>query len=421
MRIHKESAFQVRSYGYTAGHLIAVLTNFRTLRIYDTRLEPKATDDPDVGLLISIDYQDFISKFDEIIAVLGREQVASGAIERIFGVRATGAIPANTAFLNRINKWRLLLSQDLHTRYPKLSIVELSDFTQKIINRIIFIRMCEDRGIESEEMLHKAACKKNIIEVRALFKRMDDRYDTGLFDVSEDRLQDLYEVGTNVFLQIVDEVYAPNSPYSFSVLDADFLGQVYELFLGERLAFASSGKIVLEPKPTHENREIVTTPQALVDEVVHRTVKAKLSQSQLQSPITIDSIKALRVCDVAVGSSRFLLRVFDELIEATIEILRKGEDRSLLYRITDNNYKLVFQAKKEILRNCLFGIDIDYNAVEIARFSLIVRLLEDESIESLPSGRNLLPISTRTFCTAILLLIQTFSSNPAQFLTRLYR
>jgi type I restriction-modification system DNA methylase subunit len=391
IRTHKESALQVRSYGYTAGLSISILTNFRTLRIYDTRLEPKSTDGADVGLLMSVDYIDYPARFEEIFRVLGRDQVANGSIEQTFGVTPTGTIPANASFLNRINRWRVQLAQDLYSRYQDLSIDELSDFSQKIINRIIFIRMCEDRGIEGEEVLRNVARKRSFVELRALFKRMDDRYNTGLFDVDKDRLQDTYEIDADVFLEIVDEVYAPNSPYSFSVLDADFLGQVYELFLGQRLAIDSSDSVVLENKPAYEHREVVTTPQPLVDEVVRRAFQEKFSKLQAVAPISLDSIKSLRVFDVAVGSSRFLLRAFDELIEAAIEALRNEGNTALVYCVLDDNYKLAFKEKKAILRNCLYGVDIDYNAVEVARFSLMVRLLEDETGGTLPAGRKILP------------------------------
>jgi type I restriction-modification system DNA methylase subunit len=388
---HKESAFQIRSYGFTRDLPISVLTNFRTLRIYNTRLEPKSSDDADVGLLMSVDYEDYLIRFEEIFKVLGRDQVADGAIERTLGISPSGIIPTNASFLNRINKWRIQIAQDLHTRYSSLSIDELSDFSQKIINRIVFIRMCEDRGIEGEDVLREVAKKRDFIELRSLFKRMDNRYNTGLFAVAIDRLQDSYEIDTDVFLQIVDEIYTPNSPYIFSVLDADFLGQIYELFLVQRLAINSAGAVELQYKPAYEHREIITTPQPLVDEVVRRVFESKFNQLQTITSINLNSITSIRVCDVAVGSGRFLLRAFDELIEAAIVALRDEEDQTLLYCVSDNNYRLAFKVKKKIMENCLFGIDIDYNAVEIARFSLMVRLLEDETRETLPDGRKILP------------------------------
>lgn len=387
-----DSAFQVRSYGYSGGRAVSILTNFRTLRVYDTTLAPKAGDDADVGLLISVDYSDYPSKYGELVAMFGRNEVAAGSIEHFFGIAPGGSVPVNIAFLNRINSWRIRIAQDLHTRYPLLVIEDLSDFAQKIINRIIFIRMCEDRGIEGEEMLRNVANTLDLVKLRDLFIRMDDRYNTGLFDVTQDRLNDTYELDVDLFMAIVDEIYAPNSPYSFSVLDADFFGQTYELFLCKRLNFdPSTNNIILEDKPDYEHREVVTTPQPLVDEVVRRAFSSKFEQMSYQNPLTLASILELRVLDVAVGSSRFLLRAFDELVTKAIEVLKVSPGQPHIYRITDDNYQLSFDIKRNLLRRCLFGIDIDYNAVEVARFSLMIRLLEDETSSTLPDGTKILP------------------------------
>ena len=64
IRTHKESAFQARSYGYTAGHSISVLTNFRSLRIYDAKVEPRSTDDANVALLVDIQWDELPDRFN---------------------------------------------------------------------------------------------------------------------------------------------------------------------------------------------------------------------------------------------------------------------------------------------------------------------------------------------------------------------
>lgn len=390
IRNSKESAIQVRSYGYTAGLPISILTNFRTLSIYDTRLEPKPGDGVDVGLIKTIEFEEFPQEIEWLEERVGREAVARGGIDKYFEVSSTGIIPANESFLNRINGWRVRLGEDLHSKYPSLTIDEITDFTQKIINRIIFIRMCEDRGIEGEGLLRKAANKKSVLELRALFKQMDNRYNTGLFDVTKDRLNDTYEISTELFLDIVNEVYAPNSPYSFSVLDADFLGQVYELFLVQKLS-TENNAIVLVNKPSYLHREIVTTPQVLVSELVRRTFQAKFEALKATDSFNIENILSLRVLDIAVGSGRFLLQAFDFFVDSAIEALKESKNKKFLYEVSDSVYRLDFNIKKEILTNCLYGIDIDYNAVEIARFSLMVRLLEEEVKGTLPDGQKILP------------------------------
>lgn len=391
IRTRRDSAFQVRSYGWTAGMGVSILTNFHTLRVYDTRSAPLDTDNADVGLLLDISYNDLVNRFEEFEAIFGRDAVVAGSIEANYDIHVVGNLPVNEAFLERINSWRLRLAEDLYSRYRTLRIDELNDLTQKIINRIIFIRMCEDRGIEGEERLRRVATQKNLVELRRLFRELDERYNTGLFDSDNDPFQTQIAINSQLFLDIVEELYFPNSPYSFSVLDANFLGQVYERFLVKRLIIGTGRRILLEDKPAYEDREIVTTPQPLVDEIVNRAFSGLKGRLQAEGTTSFNDLKNLKILDIAVGSSRFLLRSLDELVDAAIEYFSRINDTQHIYRRTVGDYRLSFEAKKELLKSSLFGIDIDYNAVEVARFSLLVKLLEDENRTTLPAGRKILP------------------------------
>ena len=409
IRTNRDSAFQIRSYGWTAGLSVSILTNFRILRVYDTRSAPNEADHADTGLLLEIMCEEFETRINEIHSLFGREAVATGSLETNFRTSDTGGIPIGKVFLDRFNSWRLKIATDLCARYPSLGLAELNDLSQKIINRVIFVRMCEDRGIAGEGALRKVAEKRNIVELRRFFKEMDNRYNTGLFDVAADPLQSKYALSSAVFLEIVEELYFPKAPYSFSVLDADFLGQVYEHFLSKQLMSNGAGEITLNDKPAYEGREIVTTPQPIVDELVRRTFSGRLSVGIAN----LEALKALRVLDVAVGSSRFLLRALDELIDAAITCFRRTGDTSNIYRRSENDYRLRFEIKRDILLACLYGIDIDYNAVEVARFSLLVKLLEDENRGTLPTGRKILPNLNRNIIWGNSVVGADFPSNTS--------
>lgn len=385
---NKAAAFQVRSYGHTVGLPVSVLTNFRTLRIYNTRLEPRADDDADVGLLDSIHYADLPARFAHLLERFGRDNVARGSIDNLYGSTAAGTLAVSEKFLARINGWRVRLANDLHSRYPTLSVVELSDLAQKVVNRIIFLRMCEDRGIEARETLRKVARRRDNIELRTLFKKLDDRYNTGLFDVTQDRFQDHYELNAALFDDFVEEVYSPASPYSFAVLDADFLGQVYEHFLAKRLETLADGTIGLVQKPAYEDREIVTTPQPLVEEVIQRAFDARLNAAPAT---TFEELRQVRVLDVAIGSGRFLVHALDKLVDTAIGIIKSNSKDPRIYKVSGNEVRLRFEAKRQLLEECLYGIDVDFNAVEVARFSLMVKLLEDETADTLPDAKRILP------------------------------
>jgi len=391
IRTNRDSAFQVRSYGWTAGLVISILTNFRTLRVYDTQTAPSQIDNADVGLLLEIHFEELPTRFGELQSILGRDEVAQDSIEVHYGTGRGAGLPIGSLFLDRFNDWRLRVASDLHSRHHNLTVDELNDMAQKLINRMIFIRMCEDRGIEGEERLRTVASTMDDVELQRLFQQMDERYNTGLFDVTHDPMQNQYRLDSQLFLNIVEELYFPLAPYNFSVLDADFLGQVYEHFLAQRLVIDGNGQVRLEKKPAYEDREVVTTPQPLVDEIVRRTLLGRFTELEARSGLTFDVLTSLRVIDIAVGSSRFLLRCLDQLVDAAIAHFVRINDPARVYQKTQNEYRLSFEAKKKLLVNCLYGIDIDYNAVEIARFSLLVKLLEDENDQTIPTGRKILP------------------------------
>lgn len=386
----RDAAFQVRRYGWSAGLPISILTNFKHLRIYDTTLPPSSTDDADVALLYEFHYADYSGASEEITALLSRKSVASEAFCQNLADTRARRIRVNDVFLEKINGWRLALAGDLLSRHA-MDDRELNDVVQKIINRIIFIRMCEDRGIENENILRSSADRRDFVEIQGLFRRMDERYNTGLFDVDDDPFQRNYRVDADLFLSIVDEVYLPRAPYTFAVLDSNFLGQVYEVFLTQRLA-VENGVLSLKDKPVYEDREIVTTPQIIVDEVAKRTLYSAFFQKRgNRAAIPFDELCALKVLDIAVGSGRFLLKAFDLLVEEAVRHYQVEGARGEIFQRSVGDWQLCFSKKRAILANCLFGIDVDYNAVEVARFSLLVRLLEDENANTLPSGRKILP------------------------------
>lgn len=386
----RDAAFQVRRYGWSANLSISLLTNFKHLRIYDTTFPPSPTDDADAALIFEFHYTDYVRRSDEIAALLSRARVSSEAFYENFSDARGRGIQVNDVFLEKINEWRMSLARDLLLRYP-LDDGELNDVVQKIINRVIFIRMCEDRGIENENVLRAFADRRDFVEIQRLFRRMDERYNTGLFDVDDDPFQRDYQLETELFLSIVDDVYLPRAPYTFSVLDSDFLGQVYEVFLTQRLS-VDDGVLSLKDKPVYEDREIVTTPQVIVDELSKRTLHGCFSQKRGGgASLPFDEMRGLRVLDIAVGSSRFLLKAFDLLVEEAVRYYQAVGHHGEIFQRSVGDWQLCFTKKKEILTNCLFGIDIDYSAVEVARFSLIVRLLEDENANTLPTGRKILP------------------------------
>lgn len=373
---HVESIRQARRYGYSAEHPLVVLTNFRDMVIYDAAIAPRPGDLPAVARIGRWHYTEYLTHLDQIRQLVGQRHVADTRWADSLPVLAPARrTPVGEEFIGQYNTWRLRLGEDLRSAEPSVSAEHLNDAVQRILNRLIFVRMCEDRGIEGEQTLREAVGSGS---VGGLLNRLHQRYNTGLFDTSEAPLA--AKVTETMLGEIVTGLYSPYSPFSFAVLDATFLGLVYEATLAEHLTI-TAGEVVMRKKREYEHREVVSTPPALVEETVKGVLDAR------------GDVPGTPIClDFAVGSGRFLLTLFDNL--AAAETARRVVARTgTLVRMAADDYRLPFADKRRLMEEALFGIDLDYNAVEVAKFSLMVRLLQDETRDTLPenSARSILP------------------------------
>lgn len=380
----KESVQQARSYGYTAGHPIVILTNFRNLAIYDTSQPPREADPPEAFRLFLCDFNEYGSKFDEIYELIGREMVSEpNWLEDIGASRSTRAIPADETLLAQISNWKLEIAEDVLSSYPDLTSAHVDELAQKLINRLLFIRMCEDRGIEGEAFL-KSSCSSKNFDVKTFFEKLNQRYNSGLFDSSHGPAEPTIYISANLVSRFVETLYAPYSPFSFSVLGAELLGMVYENSLTEHLIVSNESgnlSITLEKKREYLRRDVVATPQQLVESTVRDGINCILDKS----------ISDVKVLDFAIGSGRFLLSAYNQAVEKIVDERLAKKQHGDLVKIGLDSWKLSFHEKCQLLKKNYFGIDVDYSAVEVAKFSLLVNLLEDESLGTLPTSGRILP------------------------------
>jgi len=381
-----EPAYQTRSYGWSAKHKIAVLTNFEHLIIYDTTIPPKPGDDCRVAILKKYHYTEYIEKFEEIFSIISRDVVYSGEfdekLDSSFNLVCEKGLQleVDEYFLKQINEWRLQLGNYLYSQ-KNYSIDIINDVIQEFINQIIFLRICEDRNLPLYHNLREIISDESKIknELTELFKNADKKYNSGLF--SGDYI--IFDLENSIIREIVEQLYYPQSPYSFSVVEPNLLGQIYELFLAEYLVL-DKDKIVLTKKKEHINRDIVTTPVEIVRYMVQKGLE---NLCKNKAP---NEILSLKIADIACGSGIFLIEVFDYLVKYCVKWYM---DNNSGYLVTVNNgdKKLPFDDKRKILISCIFGIDIDVHAVEVSKFSLLMKLLEDETSPSVFNTNPILP------------------------------
>jgi hypothetical protein len=380
---NNDSAKQVRRYGFTAKLKISVLSNFEYLIIYDTSVKVEKEDSFQKALVKKYHYSEYESKFEEIKKLLGKDVVYSGAFEIEWQDIETklNQYSIDNLFLHQINDWRTSLGTEIYKYDSKIGEQQLNDIVQSYLNRILFLRVCEDRNLEDYQTLLKFANENDFKSLIKKFEQADKRYNSGLFD---QLLKDqIVENVSSVFWTIIKQLYYPESPYSFSVFSSDILGSIYEIFLSEKLII-QNGSITLVKKPEHVDRDIITTPTFIINAILRSTVLLKCNGK------TDKEILKLKFADISCGSGAFLLELFQLLNDVLVDYYIHA-DKTKLIQTNIDTYKLPFKIKRELLLNCVYGIDKDYNAVEAAKFGLLLKLLEDENINSTNNSKPVLP------------------------------
>jgi hypothetical protein len=379
----KEGAFQTRRYGYSASLPISVLTNFHQLAIYDCIPRPNVTDEASIARILLVGYKDFVTRFDEIWPLLSRQAVYSGDFDRRFAVDVTrhGSEQFDDFFLKQVKSWRERLAVDINTNTPSLSPVELTYAVQLFLCRIVFLRICEDREIEPSETLKSLSATNTFDALMTELRRADEFYNSGLFRLLDDAGLGV-RISDSVLHEIISELYYPQSPYTFAVVETEVLGEIYEQFLGDVITFADNGSVEIVSKPeVRESGGVIPTPRYIVDAIVARTLGPVLAN---KSP---EALAGFTVADICCGSGIFLLSIFEILLDHHLSWYldndRQHHVGRTIYEISDGQWRLTFGERRRILLAHVRGVDIDANAIEVARFSLLLKLIETETGDGL--------------------------------------
>jgi type I restriction-modification system DNA methylase subunit len=428
LRENPEPAYQLRRYAWSAKLPVSILTDFEEFIVFDCTKKPSPNDKSSMGRIEYYTYKDYIEKWDEIESKYSKKSIFTGKFDDLAeslvskkGGKGTAGI--DDSFLTEIEGWRDILAKNIALRNNELSVQELNLAVQKIIDRFIFLRICEDRGIEEYGQLKKKAEGKEIYEnLKDLFIYADEKYNSGIFHFEKedgmeepDNLTLSLEIDDKILKQIISHLYYPESPYEFSVFPADILGQVYEQFLGKVIRLTDSHQAKIEEKPKVKKvGGIFYTPTYIVDYIVKNTV-GRLVESK-----TPREVSELKILDPACGSGSFLIGAYQYLLDwhiswymdnlvpfikegktATDQEIQKllpvkqiqkkkgkkkirsaGLDYDFpIYQMSETDWRLTSDEKKRILLNNIFGVDIDQQAVEVTKLSLLLKVLEGEKGE----------------------------------------
>ena len=389
-------AFQLRRYAWSAKLPLSVLSNFEEFVVYDTHVRPVKDDPASTARIFCCTFVEYAEKWDWIASIFSRDAVLKGSFDKFAeGTRAKrGTASVDDAFLDEIESWRKSLAQNLALRNPKLTQRELNFAVQSIIDRIIFLRICEDRNIEDYGRLLALVNGGDIYQrLCELFQEADDKYNSGLFHFKAekgrheppDELTPGLHVDDKLLRDVLRNLYYPESPYEFSVLSIDILGQVYERFLGKTIRLTEGHRAVVEDKPEVKKAGgVYYTPTYIVDYIVKNAV-GKL----LESTTPAQAAK-LRVLDPACGSGSFLIGAYQYFLDwhlnwyATNGPGRRAKgSKPALIQAPGGGWRLTIAERKRILLNNIFGVDIDSQAVEVTKLSLLLKVLEGETEQTI--------------------------------------
>lgn len=188
------------------------MTDFEEFAIYDCTKKPNPGDKSSVSRIKYLTYEQYLEEFDFLWDIFAKENLPKGRFDKYVqsdtGKKGTATV--DEEFLKSIEQWRTYLATSIALRNKSLSVDELNYAVQKTIDRIIFLRMCEDRGVEHYGMLRKAAEKGEVYQnLFDLYNTADAKYNSGLFDLKEDRITRDLLIDNKVLKTIIGELYYP--------------------------------------------------------------------------------------------------------------------------------------------------------------------------------------------------------------------
>ena len=357
-----------------------ILTDFEGIKVFNTEW-----DEPDIQScrFIEIFWNEYLTS--EKLWWLSREAFEKGLLDKKadeVGRRPKRIIDDQLA--SDLIQWRELLYKDLCGYNPKIAPKKILEYVQKILDRLIFIRTLEDRKIEDvilqplvrdwEQGGSKA--DQLLLSLNKVFRKIDKTYDSGLFEEGPyDYLGDKLDGTDGTFAEVIEALYKTKGRgirYNFADIPADIFGSIYEQYLGH------IQQEEVEDKKTSKRKSqgIYYTPRYIVNYIAQNTL------GEILKTKTPTEIRNLKILDPACGSGSFLIVAYQTLLDywgkqKGKQIKEKnGKFRDIEKAFKKRNGNIISpQEKMRILLNNIFGVDLDEEAVELARLNLLLKMV----------------------------------------------
>jgi hypothetical protein len=333
-------AFQTKRYAWNKGVALGVLTDFEEMKIYVVGSRPHL-DEPQVGEWKTWHFRQYPLLARELWDLLSRDKVAGGSIDQ-----ALDALPKKPAgkgrarqqwlikpdrtraldvdFLKFLDEARRDLASDIYKNNDHDELLDgnqLTEVCQRVIDRILFLRICEDRDIDTGTTLQAIVetWRKNtgdddtgrrayqhpfemndappadygssglrapkdslwravVRHFRALDRRPPSHvpfFNGNLFKPHD---CEKLVIGDEWLAGFIGELSADESAYLFSEIPVEILGSVYERFLGKVVRPHGKGITVEEKPEVRKAGGVYYTPRYIVDYIVEQTAGKLLDE-----------------------------------------------------------------------------------------------------------------------------------------------
>ena len=387
--------FQTIRYGWNSRTPLAVLTDFEQFRVLDCRHKPDVKNalKHAVRKFYCTDYLN-AETFREIYHLFSREATRSGSIENFVKAHLApnkayqralfgGYKSIDESFLQDLDDDREELAKAFASHNPQLNSYELTEVTQRTLDRLVFMRFLEDKLIEPEPIVDNLGNRgSKWQDFIAVSHRLDRVYNGIIFKKHALLDSPSFKVDETAFDNVRASLAHTISPYDFNAIPIHILGSIYERFLGKIITVTDSGAQVEEKPEVRKAGGVYYTPEYIVRHVVENTVGKVIKG---RAP---EEIRQMRFADIACGSGSFLLGVYDLLLRHHSSYYNANKTNRAKGRragcIEGENgaLQLSLLQRRDILLNNIYGADVDPQAVEVAQLSLYLKLLEDETIAS---------------------------------------
>jgi hypothetical protein len=377
---------------WTSNIAIGVVTDFQVLHVYDLHSKPGSK----TKLIFSCVYKEYHTNWDKIYNILSKEKVKQGSLKK-YQRETLNSVPYY--FANQLIKWHTSLVSNISSKYAELSTYELEITSARIINRIILLRYCENLGLEPLNQLKSLNESNHIYKsLLNIFEKANEKYNSGLFYFkpessrnkgSLDSISFKIDIDDDVLTNILNNLYSEDQPINFSILFVTTIAQTYNIYINHIVNKSSGNTVSADYLKNHS----IGGKNTLVDLIIKNTHEDFLEGKK---PGKRGSVTSVKILDLCCGSGLFLLKSFEYLLnwhlEEYINLYTRGEfpkDSLPINKLEDDHWQLSWEEKKRILKNNIYGVDINRLAVESTELILLLKLLEDISPESIQNQLKL--------------------------------